>query len=219
MNTIIRSNSACPKADLKFYGNSQAGRKTCRRGVEMKKCLWTFVALIACSATSLGQTNRANNLSAGQVLDELMSNAEKEIVPAADAMPEDKYAFAPTNGEFKGVRSFAGQVKHLSAANYQLAARILGEKPPHDEQNETAPDSVQSKEQIVEYLKGSFAYLHTAVASINDKSLSDPIAGTKGTWQRSRIGLATDAVAHSYDHYGQMVEYLRMNGIVPPASR
>ena len=78
---------------------------------------------------------------------------------------------------------------------------------------------MRSKEEIIQYVKGSFAILHRAIASIHEKNLTQPISGTKGTWQRTRLSLAVDAIAHSYDHYGQMVEYLRMNGIVPPASR
>jgi uncharacterized damage-inducible protein DinB len=148
-----------------------------------------------------------------------VSAAAKEIVPAAEAMPEDKYSFAPTDGDFKGVRTFGEQVKHLAAANYQLAARILEEAPPRRERNESAPDSVRSKQETMEYLKGSFAILHRAVASIHENNLTEPMSGTKGTWQRTRLGLAVDAITHSYDHYGQIVEYLRLNGIVPPASR
>src|SRR5438067_9116146 len=95
-----------------------------------------------------------------------VANAEREIVGAADAMPEDEYSFAPTQGEFRGVRTFAQQVTHLAAANYQLAAAILHERPPHGEQNETAPASVKTKAEVMEYVRGSFAYLHRAAATI-----------------------------------------------------
>lgn len=185
----------------------------------MKKIGMIVAFGVMCITAVWSQTPNEERLSSSRVFDELVTNAEKEIVPAAEAMPEEKYTFAPVEGEFKGVRTFAEEVKHLSAANYQLAARILAAKPPHDERNESAPDSIRTKEQIVKYLRGSFLYLHRAVATINEQNLVDPIPETKGTWQRTRLGLAADALAHSYDHYGQMVEYLRMNGIVPPASR
>jgi hypothetical protein len=151
-----------------------------------------------------------------QVLEFWISDTERLIVPAAEAMPEAKYSFAPVKGEFQGVRTFAEQVKHLAAANYQLGAGALGEDPPAGTQNESAPPSVQTKDEIVEYLKGSFACLHRAAAAINEKNMNQPIA-TKGG--RTRMWLLIDAVAHSSNHYGQMVEYLRMNGVVPPASR
>ena len=158
-------------------------------------------------------------LSASQVLDAWISNVENEVVPAAAALAEDKFEFAPANGEFHGVRTFGGQIKHLAANNYEVAARILGDKPPHGEHGEEAPHSVRTKTEIMEYVKGSFAYLHRAIAVITERTLTEPIPGAQGTWQRTRLGLAIDAVAHSYDHYGQMVEYLRMNGVIPPASR
>lgn len=158
-------------------------------------------------------------LNASQVLNAWVSQVENEVVPAAAALSKDKFDFAPSSGEFQGVRTFGGQLKHLAASNYQIGAVILGEKPPHGEHSEEAPDSVRSKGEIMEYLGGSFAYLHGAMASITASSLTEPIPGTKGTWQRTRLGLAIDSVAHSYDHYGQIVEYLRMNGIIPPASR
>jgi hypothetical protein len=164
-----------------------------------------------------GQSGPAS--SAGQVLDAWVSNAEKDIVPAAEALNEKKFTFAPANGAFRGVRTFAAQITHLAAANYQLGAKILGEEPPHGERNEEAPATVRTRAEILEYLKGSFLYLHHAMASVADDKLVQPIPGTTGTWQSTRLGLAIDAVAHSYDHYGQMVEYLRMNGVIPPASR
>ena len=151
-----------------------------------------------------------------QVLDFWVTDTERLLVPAADAMPEEKYSFAPTSGEFKGVRTFAEQVKHLAAANFQLGAGTLGEEPPAGTRDETAPDSVKTKTEIMQYLKGSFACLPRAAAAIDEKNMDEPIPA-KGN--RTRLWLVVDAVAHSSNHYGQMVEYLRMNGIVPPASR
>jgi DinB family protein len=151
-----------------------------------------------------------------QVLDFWVTNTEKLLVATADAMPEERYSFAPAAGEFKGVRTFAEQVKHLAAANYQLGAAILGEEPPVGTKGEAAPDSVRSKEEIMRYLRGSFACLHRAAAAIDEKSMDEPVAA-KGN--RTRLWLIVDALVHSSNHYGQIVEYLRMNGIVPPASR
>jgi hypothetical protein len=151
-----------------------------------------------------------------RVLDFWLFETEKLVVPAADAMPEEKYAFAPTTGDFKGVRTFAEQVKHLAAANYQLAAGALGENPPAGTQDESAPDSLKTKAEIMEYLRGSFAFLHRAAASINAENIEEPIKSKGG---RTRLWLLVDAVAHSSNHYGQIVEYLRMNNIVPPVSR
>jgi hypothetical protein len=151
-----------------------------------------------------------------QVVDFWVTDTEQLLVPAADAMPEGKYSFAPSNGEFSGVRTFGEQVKHLAAANYQLAAGTLGEDPPAGTDHETAPESVKTKAQIMDYLKGSFANLHRAAAAINENNMNEPIP-SKGN--RTRLLMMIDAVVHSSNHYGQIVKYLRMNNIVPPASR
>ena len=147
--------------------------------------------------------------------------AEKEIVSAADAMPADKYGFAPTDGEFKGVRTFGQMVKHLSATNYILAAAALGEEPPADAGDEMGPEAVRTKDEILNYLKGSFAYLNNAVDAVGQRNVAvkaSPISPLKST-DATRLALVVESLAHAFDHYGQMVEYLRMNGVVPPASR
>jgi len=155
-----------------------------------------------------------------QSLDFWITNCEKELVGAADAMPEEKYSFRPiTGGEFTGVRTFGEQIKHLAANNYRMAANILAQKPTPDQETETGPDDVRTKAQIMNYLRGSFVVLHRAVATITEQNMLKPLASHLPPRQDNPIQFAVDAVAHSYDHYGQMVEYLRMNGIIPPASR
>jgi len=153
------------------------------------------------------------------VLDRGVTGVENEFVPAADAMPEDKYSFAPASGEFKGVRTFAEQVKHVAAVNYMVSAAILEEKPPVELGGENGPDSMKTKADIEKFLKDSFAYVHKAVGIIDEGNLLTPIKSPFGEGKTTRLGMATLIVGHCFDHYGQMVEYLRMNGIVPPASR
>jgi uncharacterized damage-inducible protein DinB len=186
----------------------------------MKRTLFTLTSLLVLVGLAAAQNEAPVSASSTtQVLNDWVTNIEQLLVPAAGAMPEAKYSFAPSGGEFKGVRTFAEQVKHLAAANYQLGSRSLGEPPPPGTQGETAPASVKSKAEIMEYLKGSFACLHRAAAKVDEKNAVEPIPGAKGTWQRTRLGLLIGALAHSSNHYGQMVKYLRMNGIVPPESR
>ena len=153
------------------------------------------------------------------VLDRSLSNAEKTFVPAADAMPEDKYGFAPTQGEFKGVRTFALEVKHVAVANYMLGSAILGEKPPMEMGGPNGPESIKSKAEIMKFLNDSFAYAHKAVNSINETNILEPVKSPFGSSMTTRLSLAISIIGHPNDHYGQMVEYLRMNNIIPPASR
>lgn len=174
-----------------------------------------FVLFLASSVVLTAQsTGPTQGRSVGKELDVWVSKIEEQVVPAADAMPEEKYGFVPTAGTFEGTRSFAEQVKHLAATNYILGSAVLGEKPPHGEHDEKAPDSPKSKAEIMEYLKGSFALLHRAAAAINKENEVEIVK-----FERTRPGLIMDALIHCDDHYGQMVEYLRMSGIIPPASR
>ena len=183
----------------------------------MKKMNWIFILWLGFSSIAPAQTDRqTESRSIGKELDVWVSKTEQNLVPAADSMPEEKYGFAPSTGKFEGVRTFGEQVKHLAATNYILASAVLGEKPPHGEHAESAPDSLKSKAEIMEYLKGSFVYLHRAAAAINEGNEAETI---KVMDNRTRPSLIVDALLHSFNHYGQIVEYLRLNGIVPPASR
>jgi uncharacterized damage-inducible protein DinB len=151
----------------------------------------------------------------------LLQAVRKEVVSAAEAMPADKYGFAPTDGEFKGVRTFGQQVKHLSATNHILAAAALGEEPPADAGDEMGPAGVRTKAEILDYLNASFAHLGKAIDAIDSEdnpARHSPISPMKAG-EVTRLGLTVEALVHAFDHYGQMVEYLRMNGVVPPASR
>ena len=183
-----------------------------------KTALVGCLILLGCAFVA-AQDKTAPPKTVAQVLDASVSSVEGEFVPAAEAMPEDKYSFAPTAGEFKGVRTFAAQIKHVAAVNFLVASSILGEKPPLDTGGENGPDAMKSKADIVKFLKDSFAYAHKAVASISDKNMVESIKGPFGDEPSTRLGLAAVFTWHSFDHYGQMAEYLRMNGIIPPASR
>ena len=156
-------------------------------------------------------------------IDREISLVEKEVVEAAEAMPEDKFDFSPAKlnlpgSEYKGVRTFGEQVKHIAASNYLIWSPITGEKPPDTVNEGKGPDNMKAKAEIIKYLKDSFAFGHKSVATLNSSNLVEPIASGSGR-PTTRLFLATFAPAHCFDHYGQMVEYLRMNGIVPPASR
>jgi uncharacterized damage-inducible protein DinB len=180
------------------------------------------LVLIACGIIAIFWAKRpaeGNADAMGQALDVWVTRTEKLLVPAAEAMPEEKYTFRPTKGEFAGVRTFAEQVKHLAAANYQLGRLARGEKPPQGEHGEAAPENVKTKAEIMEYLRGSFASLHETAGKISEKTAAEQIELPNGEGKDTRVGMVIDALAHSQNHYGQMVEYLRMNGIVPPGSR
>jgi hypothetical protein len=156
-------------------------------------------------------------------IDREITIVEKEIVDAAEAMPENKFDFSPEKlnvpgTDYKGVRTFGEQLKHIAASNYLIWSPITGEKPPDTVNDGKGPDNMKAKADILKYVKDSFAFGHKAVATLNSSNLVEPITSSSGR-QTTRLFLATFAPAHCFDHYGQMIEYLRMNGIVPPASR
>ena len=153
------------------------------------------------------------------VLDRTITSTAKEVVSAAEAMPDDKFNFAPTQGEFKGVRTFAQQVKHIAAVNYMFGGAILSEKPPVELGSENGPDSMTSKADCVKFLKDSFDYLQKALNSVNENNVMGEVPSPFGPNKMTRLRLVLIATSHPFDHYGQMVVYLRMNGIIPPASR
>ncbi|MGB9032685.1 MAG: DinB family protein [Acidobacteriaceae bacterium] len=153
-------------------------------------------------------------------LNGLMNALGYEVTGAAEAMPADKYDFAPpaTMGDFKGVRTFGQQVKHLAEANYQF---FHGWTVP----GATAVDpktieALTTKDDIVKALKDSYVYAHAAISTITPENSWDAAPSfLPPQFKITRASIAAFCIAHSMDHYGQMVEYLRMNGIIPPASR
>jgi hypothetical protein len=160
----------------------------------------------------------------GSSVDIQVGIIEREIVGAAEAMPEDKYNFAPTSlniagSDYKGVRTFAQQVKHVATVNFMLWAPMVGEKPPVDINKGDGPDSMTSKADIVKYLKDSYAMGHRAAKSLTAENVVEVMPSPFGPRPIPRLFAGTFGVAHGFDHYGQIVEYLRMNGIIPPASR
>ena len=153
-------------------------------------------------------------------VDREISAIEKQIVEVAEAMPEDKFNFSPESlnipgADYKGVRTFAVQVKHVAASNYFIWSPITGEKLPEGLKDGNGPENLKTKADIIKFLKDSYVLGHKAAATLTAENMLQTAERSKST----RLRLATFGVAHAYDHYGQMVEYLRMNGIVPPASR
>jgi uncharacterized damage-inducible protein DinB len=188
--------------------------------------LFVAICLVAISAYGVAQAKKEaekpveTETAVDKVLSNYVTHMQQTLRLLAMAMPEDKYGFAPTNGEFKGVRTFGQQLKHVAASNYVYASSILGEKPPVEVgEEEDGPASVKTKDEILKYVNDSFAYFQKAVATINAKNIASPIKSPFGQGETTRLAMSALIIGHCNDHYGQMVEYVRMNGIVPPASQ
>jgi uncharacterized damage-inducible protein DinB len=179
----------------------------------------TQMLLAAAMMAGLGlSANGQAPVSPAKALDPMLTMIEGEFMGAAKAMPAEKYDFSPKAlaipaSKFEDVRTFSDQVKHVAQANYYFYASISGLKPDVDVK---AIGDLKSKDQIVEATAKSFAFGHKAIATITVENAWTTIKDVDGL--DTRVSIAAFGVAHGFDHYGQMVEYLRMNGIVPPAS-
>jgi len=138
-----------------------------------------------------------------------------------EAMPANKFDFAPTAGAFKDVRTFAMQAKHIAYIIDEVSSGLLQEKNPSTTgKNENGPDEVATKDDVVKYISQAFAYAHKAFATLSAQNIFEEVQNPfGGTRKMLRLEVANIALWHTYDHYGQMVIYARMNNIVPPASR
>jgi uncharacterized damage-inducible protein DinB len=186
----------------------------------MNRRILTLVLVnLALQVTIAAQTQSAQPTVAS-VVDAEISNVENLVIGAAEAMPEDKFDFSPeglkvSGADYKGVRTFAQEVKHIAASNYAIWWRLTGDKFPKDYMGGNGPENLKTKADTIKFLKDSFALGHKAAATLTTENMLQIPEGSKST----RLRLAVFAVEHAFDHYGQMAEYLRMNGIVPPASR
>jgi hypothetical protein len=188
------------------------------------KNLSTFLkTLLLCCilSTAAIRGNSQQSPSITIAVERLLSDIEKNIVSTAEAMPEDKFYFTPESlgikgSEFKGVRTFAGQVKHLATDNFAIWSPISGDPLRADIKDVNGPENIKTKAEIIQFLKESFALGHKVIATLTVKNEIDMIE-FRGN-NLPRLDLAFYALTHDNEHYGQMVVYLRMCGITPPAS-
>ncbi len=181
-----------------------------RKASALASCVLAAAAALGHGQATPAKPAPGTQMTPAATYGKLLDMLSKEFVDAAEAMPEDKFNFAPPEsaGDFKGVRSFGAQVKHVAEANYYFFGGEDMAKAKHD-----AIEKLTSKADIVQALKDSLAQGHTFINGITaEKAFVMTNNGTPG-------GMAAFGIAHMMDHYGQLVVYLRMNGIVPPASR
>jgi hypothetical protein len=200
---------------------------TLREVIGMRLRMMMAVAVMGC-CTSLAVAQMPTPVAVGTVespakaLDKMLGLFEYEAMGVVKAMPADKYSFAPKAGtfaagsaeKFDGVRTFAEEVTHVAEANYYFYSSVSGMKPDVDMK---AIGTLKTKEECVAALEKSFAFAHKAIATITVENAFVGIKPVDG--MDTRVSLAAFGVAHGYDHYGQMVEYLRMNGVLPPGSK
>jgi len=191
--------------------------KHSRYGVNAR---WHLVAVLAAGALlsfAAGAVAQERVDPMAATVGQWFTMIEESFVGLADAMPAEKYGFKPANGEFGNVRTFGEQVKHVACSNFGFFNEIEKKTPPSGCWN-GGPSAAKTKDDLVAYLRDSFDYAQKVLATMTAANALDPVDGPYGG-PSTRLGITTLAVWHASDHYGQLVVYLRMNGIVPPASR
>lgn len=176
------------------------------------------IALLS-TAAAFAQAPKGGPATLAQIFDQQISMVESEVLGLARKMPADKYNFAPATGTppagtFDGVRTFGQQVRHIATVIYMCATAVSGEKAPVNIEgpDENGPTNITTKDDSLKYLEGAFAFAHKAVRTLTAENAtqSAPMMGTKA-------GNAAFIPSHSFDHYGQMVVYARLNGVKPGA--
>ena len=196
----------------------------------MKSKYLCALLILTCQGPVFAQQPTAAELSKKETVASALLRGiqfqEYELRSAAEAMPEDKYSYRPAEGKFKNekpefgpaeVRTFAEQVKHVACSNFGFAAEFDGQKPP-DACDKGGPSPARTKKELLIYLRDSFAAIRKSFGAISTQNMYEPIEGPYAG-PNTRLGLATVVIWHCADHYGQMTLYLRLNNIVPPASR
>jgi uncharacterized damage-inducible protein DinB len=170
----------------------------------MKPLLIATALLVICAAPCFEQTRQQELLNDWQ-------ESAKQLIEIAEAMPADKYDFKPT----KEVRSFGEQVKHVAGGILLLINSANGK---HDIALEETYAQRHTKDEIVAALREAFNQGTAAIGKLTDKSGTE-IVDSPFVGKMTRANIFVHTLIHNGEHYGQMVVYLRLNGIVPPASR
>jgi uncharacterized damage-inducible protein DinB len=157
--------------------------------------------------------------SISPAIERQFNKIENDILSSAQAMPEDKFNFTPEslnikNSDFKGVRTFGGQIMHLATDNILIWSAITNASVRADIEDVNGPKNIKSKKDVIDYLKSSFAIGQNAISTLTTQNAMTPVE-FRGR-QLSKLDLAFYALTHANEHYGQMVIYLRMCGIIPP---
>jgi hypothetical protein len=182
-------------------------------------CAFVFAASAAYSQAPEKKTSGQTDIpqSIAESVSSTLQFTEGNLLGLAEAMPEDKYSFMPTSGTFQDVRSFGEQIKHIACAQFAFFNEFEGKNPPEDCER-GGHDPAKTKAELIKYLKGSFDYSNRVLATLTANNALDRVEGRYGG-PNTKLGISVVAVWHITDHYGQLVEYLRMNGVVPPQTQ
>ena len=181
--------------------------------MDVTRLRWPLALLVLSGASAMGGGSTPD---AREIFDKQLSAVEHEVMGVVETMPARKYNFVPSEGAFKNTRTFGVQARHIAFCLNEVAVALLGERMlPHPDQE--GPRTLTTKEDIVQYLKEAFSHAHKALGTLTNENLREQIADPYvENLKTTRLDAASIFLAHTWDHYGQIVEYLRMNDMVPP---
>lgn len=182
----------------------------------MKRAIWALFLVVGIASASVlapVSTTRAAAPSASQAVLAQWNEIGRKLIAMAEDFPEDKYDFKPVPAQ----RSFAEQLLHASSSMYYFTDPAQNQKPRYPE--DPKGENLKSKAQIVAFVKKCVEDGAAIIKSKGDKGMSEVVTDPESKQQTTVADLAYGLVEHSGEHYGQLVVYYRVAGLVPPESR
>jgi uncharacterized damage-inducible protein DinB len=177
------------------------------------KQMWQLAllaSLAAAPAAAQGQQASGDQLTAA--LKAQFDGVSRNVKEAAEKMPEDKFSYQAT----KDVRTFGGFVGHVANAQFATCARAKGEANP----NKSDFEKTSGKAALVKAITAANEYCASVYAAANDKWMLETVTQGQGATARQvpRAAVLAQNTSHANEHYGNLVTYMRINGLVPPST-
>jgi uncharacterized damage-inducible protein DinB len=174
-----------------------------------------ILAIVAVGTLSAQQQRppAAADQSFSQAVRNAWNGAKRNIVESAEQMPEENYSFKPV----ETVRTFGQILAHVAGTSYVYCSAAKGEKTPFEEDH--FEKTATTKAAIVKALADSNAYCDQAFTALTDATAAQPVSNPFGSGQSPRVSSLLANTGHLNEHYGNLVTYFRIKGMVPPSSK
>jgi uncharacterized damage-inducible protein DinB len=178
----------------------------------MRAVMIVVIGTFLVATSAAGQTGSSPTNPMSQYIRNMWNTAKANIRESAEQMPESDYGFKPVDS----VRTFGQIIAHVAEANYEICSVAKGEKTPFPEDHfET---TAKTKAEIVKAVTDSIAYCDTAYEALTDANASEMVSTPGSTRTRPRVGPLVNNIGHVDEHYGNLVTYFRIKGMVPPST-
>jgi uncharacterized damage-inducible protein DinB len=178
----------------------------------MRRAVGILIATVFVAAPAVAQTGGAPANPISQAVTNAWNSAKRNIRESAEQMPEAKYGFKATDA----VKSFGEILAHVAGASYDYCSAAKGEAAPFDEDH--FEKTAKTKAQIEKAVNDAIAYCDPVYASLTDQTAAAMVGRPGSTRQSPRASALIGNIAHTNEHYGNLVTYFRLNGMVPPST-